>query len=137
MKNQTQGRIYLILVRIFRYVPNLKLNDPLEEGDIFSSNNFELAMPLTKSNETKSGSSNTEEFEKIYIFNINNTLLDNDTQIGAAPPSILEIESNQNSNAFLSISNVTRLIADAGNDRTVSEVHQWYSMEVTVRVIRV
>jgi len=102
-------------------VPNLKLNDPLEEGDIFSSNNFELAMPLTKSNETKSGSSNTEEFEKIYRSNINNTLLDNDTQIGAAPPSILEIESNQNSNAFLSISNVTRLIADAGNDRTVSE----------------
>lgn len=102
-------------------VPNLKLNDPLEEDDIFSSNNFELAMPLTKSNETKSGSSNTDELEEIYRSNINNTLLDNDTQIGAAPPSILEIESNQTSNAFLSISNVTRLIADAGNDRTVSE----------------
>lgn len=102
-------------------VPNLKLNGPLEEGDVFSSNNFELAMPVTKSNETKSGSSNTDEFEKIYRSNINNTLLYNNTQKGAAPPSILEIESNQNSNAFLSISNVTQLIADAGNDRTVSE----------------
>jgi len=102
-------------------VPNLKLNDPLEEGDVFSNNNFKLAIPLTKSNETKFGSSNTDEFEKIYRSNVNSTSLDNDTQIGAAPPSILEIESNQNTNAFLSISNETRLIADAGNDRTVSE----------------
>lgn len=102
-------------------VPNLKLNDPLEEGDVFSINNFELAVPLTKSNETKFGSSNTDEFEKIYRSNVNSTSLDNDTQIGAAPPSILEIESNQNTNAFLSISNETRLIADAGNDRIVSE----------------
>lgn len=102
-------------------VPNLKLNDPLEGGDVFSSNNFELAMPLTKSNETKSGSSNTNEFEKIYRSNVNSTSLDNDTQIGAAPPSILEMESNQNTNALFSISNETRLIAEAGNDRTVSE----------------
>lgn len=102
-------------------VPNLKLNDPLEDGDVFSSNNFELAMALTKSNETKSGSSNTDEFERVYRSNFNSTLLDNDTQISAVPPSILEIESNQNSNAFLSISNETRLIAEAGNDRTVSE----------------
>jgi hypothetical protein len=102
-------------------VPNLKLNDPLEDGDVFSSNNFELAMPLTKSNETKPGSSNTDDFERIYRSNVNSTSLDNDTQIRATPPSILEIESNQNSNAFLSISNETRLIVDAGNDRTVSE----------------
>ena len=102
-------------------VPNLKLNDPLEDGDVFSSNNFELAIPLTRSNETKSGSSNTDEFEKIYRSSVNTTSINNDTQIGAAPPSTLEIESSQNSNAFLSISNVTRLIADAGNDRTVSE----------------
>jgi hypothetical protein len=102
-------------------VPNLKLNDALEEGDVFSSSNFELAIPLTRSNETKSGSSNTDKFEKIYRSSANSTSINNDTQIGAAPPSILEIESNQNSNAFLSISNVTRLIADAGDDRTVSE----------------
>ena len=102
-------------------VPNLKLNDPLEEGDVFSSNNFELTMPLTKSNETKSGSSTTDEFDEIYRSNVNSTSSDNDTKIGATPPSILEIESNQNSSAFLLISNETRLIADAGGDRTVSE----------------
>lgn len=102
-------------------VPNLKLNGPLEEGDVFSSNNFELAIPLTRSNETKSGSSNTDEFEKIHRSSVNSTSFNKGTQIGAVPPSILEIESNQDSNAFLSISNVTRLIADAGNDRTVSE----------------
>jgi hypothetical protein len=110
-------------------VPNLKLNDPLEEGDVFSRNNFELTMPLTKSNETKSGSSTTDEFDEIYrsnvnstsLANVNSTSLDNDTKIGATPPSILEIESNQNSSAFLLISNETRLIADAGDDRTVSE----------------
>lgn len=102
-------------------VPNLKLNDPLEDDDVFSSNNFELAMPLTKSNETKSGSSDTDDFKSVYRSNFSSTLLDNDTQISTVPPSILEIESNQNSNAFLSISNDTRLIADAGNDRTVSE----------------
>lgn len=102
-------------------VPNLELNDPLEDDDVFSSNNSKLAMPPTKSNETKSGSSNTDEFERVYRSNFNSTLVDNDTQISAVPPSILEIESNQNSNSFLSISNETRLIADAGNDRTVSE----------------
>jgi hypothetical protein len=102
-------------------VPNLKLNGPLEKGDVFSSNNFELATPLTKSNETKSGSSDTDEFERVYRSNFNSTLLDNDTQLSTLPPSILELESDQNSNAFLSISNETRLIADAGNDQTVSE----------------
>jgi hypothetical protein len=102
-------------------VPNLELNDPSQYDDVFSSNNFKLAMPQTKSNETKSGSSNADEFERVYRSNFNSTLLDNDTQISAVPPSILEIESNQNSNSFLSISNETRLIADAGNDRTVSE----------------
>lgn len=102
-------------------VPNLELNDPLDDDDVFSSNNSKLAMPPTKSNETKSGSSNTDEFERVYRSNFNSTLVDNDTQISAVPPSILEIESNQNSNSFLSISNETRLIADAGNDRTVSE----------------
>jgi len=102
-------------------VPNLELNDPLEDDDVFSSNNSKLVMPPTKSNETKSGSSNTDEFERVYRSNFNSTLVDNDTQISAVPPSILEIESNQNSNSYLSISNETRLIADAGNDRTVSE----------------
>ena len=120
-KSNTRQNLSNFSSEISDMVPNLKLNDPLEEGDVFSSKNFELAMPLTKSNETKSGSSNTDEFEKIYRSNINNTLLDNDTQIGPVPPSILEIESNQNSNEFLSISNETRLIADAGNDQTVSE----------------
>jgi len=120
-KSNTSQNLSNFSSEISDMVPNLKLNDPLEEGDVFSSKNFELAMPLTKSNETKSGSSNTDEFEKIYRTNINNTLLDNDTQIGPVPPSILEIESNQNSNEFLSISNETRLIADAGNDQTVSE----------------
>ncbi|HEX5573854.1 MAG TPA: hypothetical protein VFX26_04935 [Nitrososphaeraceae archaeon] len=120
-KSNTRQNLSNFSSEISDMVPNLKLNDPLEEGDVFSSKNFELAMPLTKSNETKSGSSNTDEFEKIYRTNINNTLLDNDTQIGPVPPSILEIEANQNSNEFLSISNETRLIADAGNDQTVSE----------------
>ena len=120
-KSNTSQNLSNFSSEISDMVPNLKLNDPLEEGDVFSSKNFELAMPLTKSNETKSGSSNTDEFEKIYRTNINNTLLDNDTQIGPVPPSILEIEANQNSNEFLSISNETRLIADAGNDQTVSE----------------
>ena len=120
-KSNTRQNLSNFSSEISDMVPNLKLNDPLEEGDVFSSKNFELAMTLTKSNETKSGSSNTDEFEKIYRTNINNTLLDNDTQIGPVPPSILEIESNQNSNEFLSISNETRLIADAGNDQTVSE----------------
>ena len=120
-KSNTRQNLSNFSSEISDMVPNLKLNDPLEEGDVFSSKNFELAMTLTKSNETKSGSSNTDEFEKIYRTNINNTLLDNDTQIGPVPPSILEIESNQHSNEFLSISNETRLIADAGNDQTVSE----------------
>jgi hypothetical protein len=120
-KSNTSPNLSNFNSEISDMVPNLKLNDPLEDGDVFSSKNFELAMPPTKSNETKSGASNTDEFEKIYRSNINNTLLDNDTQIGPVPPSILEIESNQNSNEFLSISNETRLIADAGNDRTVSE----------------
>lgn len=120
-KSNTSQNLSNFSSEISDMVPNLKLNNPLEEGDVFSSKNFELAMTLTKSNETKSGSSNTDEFEKIYRTNINNTLLDNDTQIGPVPPSILEIESNQNSNEFLSISNETRLIADAGNDQTVSE----------------
>jgi hypothetical protein len=102
-------------------VPNLKLNGPLENGDVFTSNNFELGTPLTKSNETKSASSDTDEFGRVLGSNINNTLLDNDTHLSALPPSILELESDQNSNEFLSISNVTRLIADAGNDQTVSE----------------
>ena len=120
-KSNTRQNLSNFSSEISDMVPNLKLNDPLEEGDVFSSKNFELAMTLTKSNETKSGSSNTDEFEKIYRTNINNTLLDNDTQIGPVPPSILEIESNQNSNEFLSISNETRLKAAAGNDQTVSE----------------
>ena len=120
-KSNTRPNLSNFSSEVSDMVPNLKLNDPLEEGDVFSSNNFELAMPLTKSNETKSSSSNTDEFKEIYRSNVNSTSLDNDTQIGAAPPSILDIESNQNSNAFLSISNETRLIANAGNDRTVSE----------------
>lgn len=120
-KSNTRPNLSNFSSEVSDTVPNLKLNDPLEDGDVFSSNNFELAMPLTKSNETKSGSSNTDEFERIYRSNVNSTSLDNDTQMSASPPSILEIESNQNTNAFLSISNETRLIADAGNDRTVSE----------------
>jgi hypothetical protein len=121
-KSNTRPNLFNFSSELSDTVPNLKLNDPLEDGDVFSSNNFDLAMPLTKSNETKSGSSNSDEFERIYRTNVNSTSLDNDTQISAAaPPSILEIESNQNSNAFLSNSNETRLIADAGNDRTVSE----------------
>lgn len=120
-KSNTSPNLSNFNSEISDIVPNLNLNDPLEDGDVFSSKNFELAMPPTKSNETKSGASNTDEFEKIYRSNINNTLLDNDTQIGPVPPSILEIESNQNPNEFLSISNEKRLIAYAGNDRTVSE----------------
>ena len=95
--------------------------DTQEKSDVFSSNNFELAIPFTKENETKYDFPITNEFERINRTNINGTLQDNKTLTSAAPPSILEIESNQNSNRFLSDSNDTRVVADAGLDKTVYE----------------
>src|SRR5678815_5510169 len=51
----------------------------------------------------------------------NNSIQNNDIQISGTPPSILEIESNQNSTNLFSTSNKTQLSADAGKDRTVYE----------------
>ncbi len=102
-------------------VPIPSQNDTQKNTDVFSSSNFELAIPYAKENETKYDLPITNEFERINRTNINSTLQDNKTLTSAAPPSILEIESNQNSNKFLSDTNATRVVADAGSDQTVYE----------------
>jgi hypothetical protein len=90
--------------------------------DAFSRNNFDLAIPFTKENETKYDSPITNEFERVNRTYTNSTLQGNKSLTSAtAPPSILEIESNQNSKKFLSLSNDTRVVADAGLDQTVHE----------------
>lgn len=103
-------------------VPTTSLSGQQQNSDIFSSNDFDLAIPFTKENETKYDSPITNEFERVNRTYINSTLQGNKSLASAAaPPSILEIESNQNSNKFLSISNDTRVVADAGPDQTVYE----------------
>jgi len=102
-------------------VPTTRQNGTQKNTDVFSSSNFELAIPYANENETKYDYPITNEFERINRTNINSTLQDNKTLTSAAPPSILEIESNQNSNKFLSDSNATRVMADAGLDQTVYE----------------
>lgn len=96
-------------------------NNTQKNNDVFSSSNFELAIPYTKENETKYEYPIINEFERINRTNINNTLQDNKSLTNAAPPSILEIESKQNSNKFLSDSNDSRILSDAGLDQTVYE----------------
>lgn len=102
-------------------VPTTGLNNSQEKSDVYSSNNFELAIPFTKENETKYDSPMINEFGRINRTNTNSTILDNKTITNAGPPSILEIESNQNSNKFLPYSNDTRVVSDAGPDQTVYE----------------
>jgi K319L-like, PKD domain len=101
--------------------PNTGQSNTQEDSDVFSSNNFELPIPITKENETKYDFPITNEFERINRINISSTLQDNNTLTSAIPPSILEIESNQNSDRFLSDSTGTRVVADAGLDQTVYE----------------
>jgi hypothetical protein len=95
-------------------------NNTQKNSDVFSSSNFELAIPYTKKNETKYEYPIINEFERINRSNINNTL-NNITLTSAAPPSILEIETKQNSNRVLSDSNDSRILSDAGLDQTVYE----------------
>ena len=95
-------------------VPTTNLSNSQEKSDVFSSNNFELAIPFTKENETKYGSPIINEFERVNRTDTNRTIQVNRTITNAEPPSILEIESNQNSNKFLPYSNETRVVGDAG-----------------------
>jgi hypothetical protein len=103
-------------------VPTTSLGGQQQNSDVFSTNTFDLAIPFTKENETKYDSLITNDIERVNTTNVKSTLQDNKSQIStAAPPSILEIESNQNPNKFLSLSNNTQVVADAGLDRTVYE----------------
>lgn len=102
-------------------VPTTRQNEMQKDSNVFSSSSFELAIPYTKENETKYNYPITNEFERINRTSIDSTIQDNKTLTSAAPPSILEIESKQNSNKFLSDSNDTRVVADAGLDQTVYE----------------
>jgi hypothetical protein len=101
-------------------IPTTSQNNTQKNNDVFSSSNFELAIPYTKENKTKYEYPIINEFERINRSNINNTL-NNITLTSAAPPSILEIETKQNSNRVLSDSNDSRILSDAGLDQTVYE----------------
>jgi hypothetical protein len=102
-------------------VPDTSQSNSQEKSDVFSSNNFELAIPFTKENETRYDSPIINEFERVNRTDTNSTIQVNRTITNAGPPSILEIESNQNSNKLLSYSNETRIVGDAGPDQTVYE----------------
>jgi hypothetical protein len=102
-------------------VPTTNLSNSQEKSNVFSSNNFELAIPFTKENETKYDSPIVNEFERVNKTKTNNTIQVNRTITNAGPPSILEIESNQNSIKFLPYSNESRVLGDAGPDQTVYE----------------
>jgi hypothetical protein len=102
-------------------IPTTGLNNPQERGDVFSSKNFGLTIPFTKENETRYDSPITNEFERVNRTNMSSTMQHNNTPTSAVPPSILEIESNQNSNISLLYSNDTRITSDAGPDQTVYE----------------
>jgi K319L-like, PKD domain len=99
---------------------SVKLNQASKNSDVFSFYNFELATPKNKANESELDKSNNEQFNGIYPAD-NNNIQNNDIHISSTPPSILEIESNQNLTNFFSTSNKTQLSADAGKDRTVYE----------------
>ncbi|MDW0276558.1 MAG: hypothetical protein QN545_07835 [Nitrososphaeraceae archaeon] len=102
--------------------PNMKLNKQEKNSDVFSGNNFDFAIPTINENNSKFQVTNSEEFRGVYRANNNRTFNPNDTLMnGGVPPSILEIESNQNSLGLLSKSNDTGLTADAGKDQTVNE----------------
>jgi K319L-like, PKD domain len=100
--------------------PSVKLNQASKNSDIFSIYNFQLATQKNKANESKLDKSNNHQFNGIYTAD-NKSIQNNDFQISATPPSILEIESDQNSTNLFSTSNKTQLFAVAGKDRTVYE----------------
>ena len=103
-------------------VPTTSSSGQQQNNDVISSNNFDLAVPFTNQSETKYDSPIINEFERVNRTYINSTLQGNKSLTSAAtPPSILEIESNESSNKFLSLSNDTRVVADAGLDQTVYE----------------
>ena len=102
--------------------PNMKSNEQEKNGDVFSTNNFDFAIPTINENNSKFQVTNSDEFRGVYRADNNRTFNPNDTLMnGGVPPSILEIESNQNSLGLLSRSNDTGLSADAGKDQTVYE----------------
>ncbi len=102
--------------------PNMKLNKQEKNSDVFSSNNFDFAIPTINENNSKFQVTNSDEFRGIYRANNNRTFNPNDTLMNSGvPPSILEIESIQNSLGLLSKSNDTGLTADAGKDQIVNE----------------
>jgi hypothetical protein len=101
---------------------NLGLNKEKKNSDIFSSNNFNFTTPTTNENNSKPQVNNTDEFRGVYRGNNNRSLNSNDTPTnGGVSPSILEIESNQNSFRTMPKSNDTGLAANAGKDQTVYE----------------
>jgi hypothetical protein len=102
-------------------IPTITQNNTQKNSDVFSSSNFELAIPYTKENETRYDNPIINEFGRINRTNMNSTLQYNNTLTTATPPSILEIESNQNSHRFSSDANDSRIVADAGSDQTVYE----------------
>lgn len=102
--------------------PNMKLDKQEKKSDVFSSNNFDFAIPTINENISKFQVTNSDEFRGVDRADNNRTFNTHDTLMnGGVPPSILEIESNQNSLGLLSSSNDTGLSADAGKDQTVYE----------------
>jgi hypothetical protein len=106
-------------LRLSNPEPNMKLDKSTNNGDVFSTYNFDFAPP-SKPNETEVKISNTGQINRVYRSD-NNSLLNKGIQKSAIPPSILEIESKLNSNSILSNPSKTQLVADAGKDRTVYE----------------
>jgi hypothetical protein len=101
---------------------NLVLNKEKKKSDIFSGNNFDFATPAITEKNSKLQVNNTDEFRGVDIGNNNKSLNSNDTQTnGGVFPSILEIESNQNSFRTMPKSNYTGLAANAGKDQSVYE----------------
>jgi hypothetical protein len=100
--------------------PSVNLNQPSKNSDVFSIYNFQFVTPKNKANESKLDKSNDHQFNGVHTTD-NNSIQNNDFHITSTSPSILEIESTQNSTNLFSTSNKTQLFADAGKDRTVYE----------------
>ncbi len=101
--------------------PSIKLNQPSKNNDVFSSNNFEFMIPTSKVNNSETEFQNAGKFNSSFRADNTSTSRKNDTHITTASPSILEIESNQNSNNPAPNFNKSQLYADAGKDQTVYE----------------
>ncbi len=100
---------------------NIKPDEPSKNNDVFSSNNFEFMIPTNEVNNSKTEFQNADKFNSIFRADNTSTSRKNDTHITTTAPSILEIESNQNSNIIASNFNKSQLFADAGEDQTVYE----------------